>query len=58
MVLHYKERSAHKIWLPGTPTSAPKATNPEGIVIFGAPPPDPLATPPEEAELLSRKTSA
>ena len=51
VVLHYKERSAHTVWLPGLPSEKPTATNPEGIVLFAIAPPDPMVAPPSEVEL-------
>lgn len=54
VVMHYKELSTDLVWLPSLPQSAPDAplvTDPDGIVLFGSAPPDPMSNPPKEVEL-------
>ena len=58
VVLHYKEYAQHAVFLPKVRGSDPAQTDPEGIVLFGSPPPDPMVTPPEECELKSVCTAA
>lgn len=55
VVLHYKERRVHPVWLPARDRNDEAdalVTDPEGIVLFGTPPPDPMVTPPTEAPLF------
>jgi hypothetical protein len=56
VVLHYKELAAHSVFLPKVRGSDPAVTDPEGIVLFGSPPGDPMVDPPKECELRSVKT--
>tara|TARA_B110001452_G_scaffold156267_1_gene130110 strand:- start:498 stop:2438 length:1941 start_codon:yes stop_codon:yes gene_type:complete len=49
VVLHYKELCTHSTWLPAVANSSPFRTDPEGIVLFQSPPPDPMVNPPQEA---------
>ena len=56
VVLHYKEFAAHSVFLPKKRGSDPAVTDPDGIVLFGSPPGDPMVTPPKECELRSVKT--
>ena len=56
VVLHYKELAAHPIFLPKVRSSDPPLTDPEGIVLFRTPPPDPMVAPPAECELRSVAT--
>ena len=56
VVLHYKELAAHPVFLPKVRGSDPPVTDPEGIVLFGSPPPDPMVSPPTECELRSVET--
>ena len=52
MVLHYKELSAHPVWMPPVnPEADTLVTDPEGIELFSSPPPDPLQSPPAEVPL-------
>ena len=53
VVMHYKELSDHPTWLPAIPNSKPLQTDPEGIVLFQTPPPDPTVNPPKEAPFAS-----
>ena len=47
VVLHYKERSTHAVWLPPVdPAAEPLVTSEDGIVLFASPPPDPMVNPP------------
>jgi hypothetical protein len=57
VVLHYKELAAHSVFLPKMQGSDPAETNPEGIVLFRTPPPDPMTdAPPTEMQLKSVAT--
>ena len=57
VVLHYKELAAQPVWLPPVdPKADVLVTDPEGIVLFNSPPPDPLTSPPKEVAL--RATSS
>jgi hypothetical protein len=52
VVLHYKELAAHPVWLPPLdPEADSLVTDPEGIVLFSSPPPDPMQSPPDEVAL-------
>ena len=55
VIMHYKELSQDAIWLPGLPVAKPTRSDPEGIVLFKTPPPDPIMTPPTEAELRRKE---
>jgi hypothetical protein len=54
VVLHYKEFCVDPVWLPSLPRpdGGPLVTDEEGIELFQTPPPDPMTTPPTEAELI------
>ena len=55
VVMHYKERCAHPVWLPPvrqTSETDPLVTDDEGIVLFATDPPDPMQNPPAEAPLV------
>ena len=57
--MHYKEISAHKVWLPSVdPDARPLVTNPEGIEMFDSTPADPTpgASMPKEVELRGKET--
>lgn len=54
VVLHYKELAAQSVWLPPIdPKATPLVTDPEGMVMFDTPPPDPMQSPPTEVPLCS-----
>ena len=39
VIMHYKEYSVDKVWLPGLPPAKPTSSNPAGMVLFRSPPP-------------------
>ena len=56
VVFHYKQFAADDVWYPPIDVNAkPPVTDPEGIVMFDTPPPDPMITPPTEVELKAAK---
>ena len=60
-MFHYKELSAHTVWLPSIdPDAATLVTNPEGIELFDSPPIDPVdaASMPTEVELRTVEVQA
>jgi hypothetical protein len=60
-VFHYKELSAHTVWLPSLdPDASTLVTNPEGIELFDSPPIDPVdaASMPAEVELRTEAVQA
>ena len=60
-VFHYKELSAHTVWLPSIdPDAKPLVTNPEGIELFASPPIDPVdaTSMPAEVELRTAEVQA
>ena len=58
VVLHYKEFSAQPVWMPPiNPEADPLVTDPDGIVLFSAPPPDPIMSPPAEIPLRCAECS-
>ena len=60
-VFHYKELSAHTVWLPSIdPDATPLVTNPEGIELFDSAPIDPVdaTSMPAEVELRTEALQA
>ena len=61
VVFHYKELSAHTVWLPSIdPDAKPLVTNPEGIELFDSKPIDPVdaTSMPAEVELRTAEVQA